>query len=230
MSIFHHVQAACGHCGQRNDVARTASVNAGRRPDLRAAILDGSFQRETCVSCGTVLRLPPHLTYIDMARGQWFLVESAEAIERWQTAEKAARETHDRAFGSRAAPHARELGETLRARLVLGWTALREQLWCDELGLDDITLELLKLDLLGDMESAPLADQTELRLVVGDAETLRFDWIELATERPLEGVEVPRSVYDELVAQADDWAGLRARFDGALLVDWRRLTFEATPA
>ncbi|MFY9479880.1 MAG: hypothetical protein WAQ08_19760 [Aquabacterium sp.] len=118
----------------------------------------------------------------------------------------------------------------MRARLVLGWTALREQLWCDELGLNDITLELLKLDLLGDMESALLADQTELRLVAGDAETLRFDWVELATERPLEGVEVPRSAYDELMVQADDWADLRARFDEALLVDWRRLTFEATPA
>ena len=83
----------------------------------------------------------------------------------------------------------------------------------------------LKLDLLRDMENAPIADQTELRLRGGDAQTLKFDWLELASERAIEGFEVPRADYDEIVADAEEWADLRARFDGALLVDWRRLMF-----
>jgi hypothetical protein len=225
MSIFHSAQAICGSCGTRNLVERTASVNADRAPEYRDAILDGSFQRETCSKCGTVLRLPPHLTYLDIGRNQWVMVEPSDAIKRWQKVEADARKTWDRAFGSGATPQGKELGRTMTVRLVLGWTALREKLLCWDLGLDDVTLEMLKLDLLRDMENAPIADQTELRLRGGDAQTLKFDWLELASERAIEGFEVPRADYDEIVADAEEWADLRARFDGALMVDWRRLMF-----
>lgn len=225
MSIFHPVQAICGQCGHTNEVQRTASVNADRRPDLRAAILDGSFQQESCGQCGTVLRIPPHLTYLDMARKQWFMIDSADRINGFEALEDSARQTWDRAFGSRATPHARRMGEGMTSRLVLGWPALREKLIAFELGLDDVALEMCKLGVLRDMDSPPLADQTELRLVQGNAQALVMAWHELATERVLEAVEVPRSRYDEIITHPDDWAELRAQFDGALLVDWRRLMF-----
>lgn len=230
MSIFHAVQAVCGHCGHRNDVQRSASVNADRRPDLRQAILDGTFQRETCAKCGTVLRLPPHCTYFDLRRGQWLLVEPAAAVERWRVAEAEARRTWDRAFGARSTAQARALGGGLRARLVLGWPAAREKILAAEIGLDDVTLELLKLDLIRDMDAPPLADQTELRLVAGDGQTLRMDWLELATERAIEGVEVTRGDYDAVASAAADWAEAREKFDGALFVDWRRMVFDGVPA
>lgn len=230
MSIFHSVHAICGHCGTRNEVERTASVNADRAPELRQAILDGTFQRETCTKCGTVLRLPPHLTYLDVGRDQWVLVEPADSIGRWKEVEASARKTWDRAFGAGATPQGREMGKTMDVRLVFGWTALREKLLCKELGLDDVTLEMLKLDLLRDMGEAPMTDQTELRLRGGSAETLQFDWLELASERAIEGFEVPRADYDEIAADPDEWAELRTRFDGALLVDWRRLMFADAPA
>lgn len=223
MSIFHPAELVCAHCGAHNTVQRTASVNADRRPELRAAIIDRSFQQMQCGSCGIAMRLAPHLTYLDVRRGQWFMVEPASTIERWQSAEREAFATWDRAFGSQATPQGRELGEALQARLVLGWPALREKLLCAELGMDDVTLELLKIDLLRDMEAPPLADQTELRLVAGDAALLRFDWMEVASERVLEGLEVTRDAYDAQVTAADDWADLRTQFEGTLLVDWRRL-------
>ena len=228
MSIFHSVHAICGHCGARNEVERTASVNADRAPELREAILDGTFQRETCTKCGTVLRLPPHLTYLDVGRRQWVMVEPADSIGRWKEVEAAARRTWQRAFGADATPLGREMGKAMTARLALGWTALREKLLCGDLGLDDVTLEMLKLDVMRDLGDAPIADQTELRLRSGDAGTLRFDWLELASERPIEGFEVPRADYDEIAADVEEWAQLRARFDGALLVDWRRLMFAET--
>ncbi|MDE3011066.1 MAG: hypothetical protein KGI67_09275 [Pseudomonadota bacterium] len=225
MSIFHPAALVCASCGAQNTVQRTASVNADRRPELRAAILDRSFQQVPCDSCGMAMRLAPHLTYLDVRRGQWFMVEPASTIECWQNAEQAAFATWDRAFGSQATPQGRALGEALQARLVLGWPALREKLVCADLGMDDVTLELLKIDLLRDMQAPPLADQSELRLVAGDAALLRFDWMEVASERVFEGLEVARDAYDALVAAGDDWADLRAHFDGTLLVDWRRLLF-----
>ena len=230
MSIFHPAQVQCTACGHENPVQRTASVNADRRPDLRAAILDGSFQQESCSQCGATLRIAPYLTYLDVARKQWFMVESADKIEGYEALEQSARATWERGFGSRGTPHAQEIGKGLRCRLVLGWPALREKLIADDLGLDDLSLELCKLGLLRDMPSPPLADQTELRLVEGNAQTLIMVWRELATERALEAIEVPRSRYDEVIEFADDWAEIRSRFDGALLVDWRRLMFAAAPA
>lgn len=230
MSIFHSVRAVCGHCGTSNEVERTASVNADRSPEMREAILDGSFQREYCIQCGTVLRLPPHLTYFDLGRNQWVMVEPAESMVRWQQVEVEARKTWDRAFGSGATPQGRELGRTMQVRLAFGWTALREKLLCRDLGIDDVTLEMLKLDLLRDLGDAPIADQTELRLRAGNAESLQFDWLELGSERAIGGFEVPRTDYDEIVADPDEWAELRARFEGALLVDWRRLMFDDAAA
>lgn len=230
MSIFHTAQATCGHCGHVNEVERSASVNADARPDLRDAILDRSFQRQVCAKCGTELRLPPHLTYLDVGRNQWIMADPADTVERWKAAEAEARGIWDRSFGMRAPPHGRSMGLTMRSRLVFGWTALREKILCAELGLDDVTLELLKLAVIRDAGNPPLADQTELRLVAGDAKTLRLDWIELGTERSLEGVRVPRGDYDAIVAAAADWADARAKFDGALFVDWRRLMFEGVAA
>ena len=229
MSIFHSVHAVCGQCGTRNAVERTASVNADRAPELREAILDGTFQRATCTKCGSVLRLPPHLIYLDVGRGQWVMVEPADSIGRWNEVEAAARKTWERAFGTGATPQGREMGKTMKVRLVFGWTALREKLLCRELGLVDVTLEMLKLELLRDMGEAPIADQTELRLRSGSADTLQFDWLELASERAIEGFEVPRADYDAIAADPAEWAELRARFDGALLVDWRRLMFASVP-
>lgn len=230
MSIFHPVHIQCAACGHTNTVQRTASVNADRRPDLRAAILDGSFQQETCGQCGVTLRIPPYLTYLDVARKQWFMVESADKIEDFEALEDSARSTWERGFGSRGTPFAQELAQGMRCRLVLGWPALREKLIADDLGLDDLSLELCKLGLLRDMPSPPLADQTELRLIEGNAQTLVMVWRELATEQAVQAFEVPRSRYDEVVERADDWAEMRAKFDGALLVDWRRLMFATAQA
>lgn len=230
MSIFHTAKATCGKCGHVNDVERVASVNADLRPDLREAILDRTFQREVCAKCGTALRLQPHLTYLDFARGLWVMVEPADTIEKWKQAEADARRTWDRSFGMRASPHGRSMGLSMRSRLAFGWTALREKILCDELGLDDVTLELLKLTVIRDMAAPPLADQTELRLVSGDAKTLRLDWIELSTERSISGVQVPRTDHDAIIAAAADWADARATFDGALLVDWRRMMFDGVAA
>lgn len=114
------------------------------------------------------------------------MVGLANSIERSRDIEAEARRTWDRAFGARAMPQGRQLG--LRSRPVFGWTALREKLLCADLGLNDVVLELLKLGLLRDMESPPLADQTELRLTAGNGDELRLEWLELASERAIEGV------------------------------------------
>jgi hypothetical protein len=210
MSIFNDAEAICGKCGHRQPVALVASVNADRRPDLRQAILDGSFQAHDCPDCGTPMRLPAHLAYIDLGRGQWILVQSADAMADWQGAEGEARDVFEQAFGTAASEAAREIGEGLTPRLVFGWPALREKLVCRELALDDTTLELLKIALMRDVPGPALADESELRLTGGENGSLNFSWVASATEQRLSSVEVPRDAYEDVADEAEDWQALRA--------------------
>ena len=223
MSVFHQAIVKCGNCGTENGVEVSASVNADRRADLRAAILDGSFQAVDCASCGTTLRLPPHLTYLDMGRGQWILVDASAALPNWKASEAEAKGAYDLAFGADAPEEAREIGEGLSPRLVFGFPALREKLIAGDLGLDDITLELLKMSLIANVPGPPAADETELRLTGGDAETLRFAWIVGSSEQQIASLDVPRDAYDEIVDDADDWEEARAALAGHLFIDVKRL-------
>ena len=222
MSIFHPVTATCPHCGASTAVERSASVNADRRPDLREAMLDGSFQSEPCSSCGERMRLPPHLTFLDMNNGQWIMAEPADLLENWPAEEAEARDTYSRSFGDQAPPSGRALGEGLKSRLVFGWPALREKLLCSDLGLDDVTLELTKMAIIRSVDDAPLADETELRLVSGNAETLSFAWVVAETEERLATLPVPRSIYDDIAGDTEAWAPVREKFTDQLLVDLRR--------
>jgi hypothetical protein len=223
MSIFHTRTAICGKCGNKVGVDRTASVNADRRPDLRAALIAGTFQAVKCGKCGTEMRLPPHLTYLDLGHGQWIAAEPAALIDQWPEAEAEAQKAYDVAFGEEATPAAREIGEELKPRLVFGWPALREKLIADDLGLDDITLELLKMAIMRDVDEPPLADQSELRLFGGDETVLRFAWIDTRNEQHLVELDIPREIYDDVAGDAEIWATARAQFEGKLLVDLRRL-------
>ncbi len=223
MSIFHSATLTCGKCGTVAQVDRVASVNADRRADLRAAILDGSFQATECAKCGAKLRLPPHLTYIEIGRKSWIAVEPATLLEDWPDVEEEVAEVYSQAFGAQAPAAAQDLAEGVNPRLVFGWPAFREKLLCTDLGLEDVTLELLKMAIMRDVDQAPMADETELRLVGGGPENLEFAWVVTLTEQVVANLTVPRAFYDGVVEEPDAWEIARARFDDVLLVDLRRL-------
>ncbi len=223
MSIFLTVTASCAKCGSETDVDLAASVNADRRPDLRAEILEGRFQATKCRECAELLRLPAHLTYIDIGRQQWILVQSTGEIGQWRTHEAEARAIFEQSFGAGMPKFLREMGEGITPRLVFGWAALREKLVAADLALDDATLEMLKISIMRDVRGAPIADETELRLIGGEADRLSFAWLNSRTEQFLAKLEVPRGAYDDIVREAEGWAALRADFAGELFVDLKRL-------
>lgn len=223
MSIFQTALLTCPDCGTKTEVERCASVNADRRQDLRAAILDGSFQSAVCATCSARLRLPPHLTYLEVGRKLWIAAEPAPEIEQWPAIERHVFEVYDRSFGTQAAPVAQELGEGLAPRLVFGWPALREKLVCQDLGLDDVTLELLKMAIIRNVDGSPISDETELRLVGGGADTLDFEWVVAESETVLAGLAAPREAYESIEAAPAPWEAARQAFDHVFLVDLRRL-------
>jgi hypothetical protein len=224
MSVFLPTTATCATCGKVAETELAASVNADRRKDLRAAIIDGSFQSLVCSGCGTEIRLPAHLTYIDIGRGQWILVEDTDRLEQWYDTEKDATALFDQAFGRGAPPLQRQMGAEIDARLVFGWTALREKLIAKQAGLDDGILEVLKISVLRNVPAPPLNDRTELRLIdVAEDGQLLLRWVNGVTEEGIVDLPLDRALYDTLAANLAPWQALLDDVRKGLFVDMNRL-------
>ena len=223
MSLFQSAKAPCPQCGTPHEFEIVASVNADRRPDLRAAILDGSFQRERCAKCKAEFVAPPTLTYFEVSRGWWILAEPAGFDQNWKQAAEIARESFDKAYGANAAGAARAIGAALKVRVVFGWPALREKLLCSDLKLDDVELELLKMAIVRGSQNSPIGDDNELRLVGAQGKDLSFAWIEAATERSIATLQVPRATYEEIAHDRKQWQALREEIASEPFVDMNRL-------
>jgi hypothetical protein len=223
MSMFNQATMPCPVCGTPRTFDLVASVNADRRPDLRAAIMNGSFQREKCDSCGSTFRTQPLMTYLDMGRGQWILVQPGGDVRQWKALQEKARSVFAVAYGPDAPPEAQEMGRDMKARVVFGWGALSEKLLCSEHGLDDVNLELLKMAVLKDVPDPPLKDQNDLRLVGVEGDELVLAWMSSEDEHVANTLRVPREVYDDIAADTDAWQSLRNELSAEPFVDFNRL-------
>jgi len=227
MSLFQTATVACPSCATPVDFEAVVSVNADRRPDLRDAILKGSFQREACAKCGHVFRMEPEMTLLDVRRKQWILVQPIAELPRWIELENHAVDLFDDAFGPRTPRTVQMLARGITPRVTFGWGAFREKLLCADHQIDDVNLELTKTAIVRGLDSPPLADDTELRLVAVEGDELVLAWIEAALERLVESLRTPRALYDEIAADKDGWAPLREQLSAGPFVDLHRLLIKA---
>ena len=232
MSLFKETLIDCPSCARSLSFETVHSLNADRRPDLRAAVLDSRFQRTSCPHCGASFRLDCDFTVLDVKRGQWVVAAPVAAIADWPAQEAAARAMFARAYGDEAPGIARELGANLKPRIVFGWPALREKLLVGELGLDDVALEAVKATVLRASASIPGRAVAELRLVAADRNDLLLAW-----QRSYDGaagsvLAAPRALHDKVAAgqAGDGWEAFRAGFEGALFVDLKRELVRAKQA
>lgn len=225
MSLFEPAELRCPGCGVTIAAELSNSVNADRRPDLREEIMSARFQRVPCASCGIEVQLPPALTYVDIARGQWILVKPAASFPDWTELEGVARDTFEASYGAKVPQVAQQIGKALRPRIVFGWPALREKLIAVAEGIDDVDLECLKLGVVRAISGSLLNDDSEFRLVDADEETLVLAWIVSETEQELSFIEVPRTALAGIAEEAG-WAALRALLTEAFFVDFGRLLLE----
>lgn len=227
MSIFQSEVLTCPACGAEVGFDALFSISADRRPDLRDAILDDTLQRGGCETCGESFRLDPELTYLSIADGQWILAGPPSGFARWSAFEREAQSAFSSAYGDAAPPAARAIGAALTPRIAFGWAALREKLLARRHGLDDVALELLKLALLRGPVGERMADDRELRLVEvagePEAQVLTLAWLRGPRSEPIEGLRVPRDVYDGIAAGQKDFGAVREELAGGLFVDVNRL-------
>ncbi len=224
MSQFSSITLACPGCGAELAFEAVHSVNADRSPLLRAQILDESFQRVSCPQCQTDFRLEPDLNYVEHDKRLWIAVRPLGLLTRWPQEEQRVAALFEQVYGAGGSPYMRRLGLTLRRRLVFGWAALREKLLADDIGLDDLVLELTKAAVLRSSSSAPVGLGAELRLLGGDAQQLLLAWLHSADETPAQRLRVARSLYDEIAADAGGaWAELRGTLGAGPFVDMNRM-------
>lgn len=224
MSLFHPVNLVCPKCKAALTMQAVGSVNADRRPDLRDDILQDRFQDTTCMACGNRFRLQPEFNYLDARRGQWIAGMPAPRMPAYLEVEDEVRAVFDASYGSGAPRAAREIGEGLVVRLTFGWPALREKIVLREAGLDDVAVEILKLDMLRGMAEAPLRPGVELRLVRDLGADLGFAWLQSASEGSAGDLfVVARYAYDAVADNPDRYAELRAALTDGPFVDMQKL-------
>jgi hypothetical protein len=227
MSLFETKSVPCPACGADVKYSLVYSVNADRRPDLRDAIVNGTFQAATCGACGAKFRVQPEFNFFDSGRGLWLAAFPLKAVGEWRVYEENARRLFDTAYGPRAPAAAREIGKDLVPRVTFGWAAVREKIVAFEGGLDDVTLELCKLAMMRGWEPQPLATETELRLYGFEGDDFVMAWIISASERVVDMLQVPRSLYDEIVADQEGWQEIRSQLSEGIFVDLDRLMVES---
>jgi hypothetical protein len=200
MSLFHTADLARPSCGAASAQTIAHSVAANRRPDLRAAILDGTFQVLTCRACGISFRLAPPLIYMDVAQGSWILTCPGTDRPLWDALEAEALDIFNDSFGT-APPATQALGARFVVRMTFGWSGLRETLLCQDYGIDGTVLELMKLALLRTTDAAYLQETAALRLVgrKGDG-TLLLAGLDDETEGADEALEVPAALLNGIAA------------------------------
>jgi hypothetical protein len=223
MSIFRTVEVPCPACGSAVRFELVHSVNAGRRPDLREAILNRAFQRQPCPTCRVEFRTEPEFTYTDLGRKQFFAVWPSSYLGQWAEYEERTRKTFAAAFGAEASPAARDIGQGLTTRAIFGWPGVAEKLICADAGIDDVTLELAKTALLRSMSEVSVGASAELRYIGPQEDKLLFGWIQTATEEMTDGLSVAKTLIEEIEGAPEQWQPLRDELSAGLFVDYRRL-------
>ena len=223
MSLFSTIETDCPACEATSKYELVFSVNADRRPELRAEIMARTFQRLTCPECGGLFRLEPEFTYFHAAGKQFLTVRPASELPGWPEQEARAVATFNRFWGPGADPVAAQIGSELGHRVVFGWEAAHEKLVAIDAGVDDVTLELVKLALLRTQDDISIGNAAMRLVGVDQADSLVLGLFQGADEHVLEQFLVPRALLSEIEAGADDWAPLRKQLSEGAFVDIQRV-------
>lgn len=190
MAIFKPKVLSCS-CGEPLEVLLADSVNAGRIPESREKILNGDFHRTSCEACGRQFTVEKPFHYTDLERNTFFLVRPRGERHQW----KEASGQLDRAVAW--VPESLSKHKDRNLRVVFGMDELREKLVAQDAGIDDRTVELLKVLII--YEHPFLIQKPRLRLVLADISDDSFDFIASYEHSPGQfRVSLPRWIVDEL--------------------------------
>lgn len=208
-------------------------LHVSRRPDLREQILDGTFHRFACPSCGEPVVLERRLAYTDFPRRQWFTVHPRIDLRHRDELAAFARRSFELTMQERAPELVQGWAGEMRQRVVFGLASLREKLVIFEAGLDDRFIELLKLQLCQEGVPAMHAD-AYFHVTAIDSEVLSFEVapppppLPRARDAPRE-LSVPRERYVMIELQRHELRDHVPWLRDDLVVDYRMLLAPSLP-
>ena len=170
----------------------------------------------------TEVRADPEFTYMDIARHQYIGVWPADHRAEWKSWAQKTRAVFDNALGRDAPSEAREIGADVDVRAVFGWSALVEKILARQAGMDDRTLELVKLSVMRTSSETPVPGTLELRLVAVDDESLLLAWLGGDEDEPGPAMRVPRQLLADIDADRGAWQSARDRVGEGDVVDFQR--------
>jgi hypothetical protein len=230
MSLFSTIETVCPHCDVAAEFEMVFSVNADRRPELRAEILGRTFQQLECPTCHQLFRMEPQFTYLHIAGKQFLTVWPSGDLAHWADKEAESQRMFDKFWGPNSGPVTADIGRELVHRVAFGWEATHEKFVAADAGIDDVTLELVKLAVIRSQGDSFSVGETALRLVgVDDQANMILGLFEGANEHVDEQFTVPRALLDEIDAD-EEWDALRERLQEGPFVDMLRLVTEPVPA
>jgi ribosomal protein S27E len=191
MSTFVPVLVTCPGCGHVQEETLATSLNVTRTPHWKDAVLDGSFQQVRCSSCGATWEAVEPFIYLDFKLRLYVGVHPAGDEAVWWEHENGPADAFVRNLGWAAPPVARPIGEGFAVRTTFGLASLREKIVARDAGLDDVTLEALKLRLLLTRHDLRFGLAARLRLTSVDGPTLVFASSGVA-------IRSDRAAYDEV--------------------------------
>ena len=100
---------------------------------------------------------------------------------------------------------------------------MRKKILVESLGIDDVTVELLKFDLLRRLPEAPFAPAIELRVVAGDCDSLDFAWVNSGSEEVIQSLSANRELLDEIAGNQTGWAKVRGQLTNGPFVGIQKL-------
>jgi hypothetical protein len=215
MPAFSTQTIACPVCEASGEFQLAEAVDAQELPGLRESIVDGSFQRIACPRCGARFRVEPAFTFTDVERGQYIGVWPIAMREQWQDYAERTRLAFEAAHPE---------GSGLQARAVFGWPALAEKILSAHAGIDDRTLEVVKVATLRHRYTDVVPGRRELRLAAFGDNELVIGWVDPKAEAISDVVRVPRAIVAEIEADPASWRALRESVVEGLVVDFQRAT------
>lgn len=235
MSVYQERDLVCPQCGTTFSHSVCVSLNGNRVPAVIDAVREGRFQRFPCPSCGVTVIADGPLIYTDFERRHWVGCFPRTWERAWRLLEHQPAESFRRAMIDDAAPVVRAEADGYRIRSVFGLPALAEKILVWDHDLDDVVLELLKLEVLRAPDAPPLDLDHRLRFLDTEGDALRL------VVGKSEIVRVPRAWYDAVADRLDAYAaGIdavaagpyvdvgRVAIDGDADIDWADVKATAT--
>ena len=178
MIIRGTTRVRCPACGKEQDAALVQTIDTAENPADKAKLLAGELNVLAC-SCGKRTQLAANILYSDKARGYFCQVVPGGE----QAMEEAAA-----AFAASGVSGVR--------RLVPSQNALVEKVKLHDAGLQDWTIEMIKVLLLasiGELDRVLLFEEA-------DDEVIR--WVMFNEDGDAERVSSPRAQYDKLAERS----------------------------